>query len=383
MADVASVAPQKRLTHHRTPSWRAVADTVNFWAVEPLKLQVKRLLHAHELSVVQDNLAALAKAKFVLISTMRNEAFRVAYFLEHHRKLGFEHFIIVDNQSDDNLRALVRDAPDVTVFSANGSYKASRFGIVWVNHILSTYAVDKWILHVDPDEFLVYPECDREPIGELARKLEGAGMKALPTILVDMYSARPVTENACLPGQNPLEVCSYFDGDTYSESVQNPLSVKHIRGGPRARVFFGGNVAESPMLNKTPLVRWRPHYAFARSTNEIWPPYLAGNLFAKRKGMAGALLHFKFLSEFVAKIEEERERKEHCEEYSDYSNALDRAASMSFMTENSVRYEGWRSLARCALISTIMMGAPMNEVRIPAAEESPHVIYRSTNDEIV
>ena len=56
-------------------------------------------------------------------------------------------------------------------------------------------------------------------------------MEALPTILLDMYSPRPISENTYKPGQDPLDVCAYFDSNTYTEAFETPLSVKHIRAG--------------------------------------------------------------------------------------------------------------------------------------------------------
>ena len=332
-----------------TPRVWTVLERVNYWLLEPLRLEIKRRLHVGELSLEQDNLAALKKSQFVLISTMRNEAFRVPYFLDYYRKLGFEHFIIVDNESDDNLREVLKAAPDVTVFAARGSFKKARFGIAWVNHILSKYAEGKWVLHVDPDEFLVFPGSDRNSIRDYAGTLVDAGMRALPAILIDMYSDRPVTENECRPGQNPLEVCPYFDGDGYVERIENPMSVKHIRGGPRLRLFPDGS--DGPMLNKTPFLLWEKPVAYARCANEVWPPYLSGRSYERRRGMAGALLHFKFVAEFVDKVEEELDRNENCEEYGSYASALDRVSTMSFMAPNSTRYEDWRSLAVLGLIS--------------------------------
>jgi Glycosyl transferase family 2 len=326
------------------------AEYLNYLAVEPLKVQIKRLRHIRDLELKIDRLDALARARTVAISTMRNEAFRIPYFLEYYRRMGVEHFVFVDNESSDSLHDIACDAPDVTLYLARGSYKAARYGIAWVNHILGRHAVGKWILHVDPDEFLVYPECDQLSISDLVSNLERAGQRALPTVMVDMYSDRPVVENICRPGQDPLSVCPYFDCDGYLESVENPLSVKHIRGGPRVRAFFA-DALTGPMLNKTPLVHWKGHYAFIRSTMEIWPPNLADSSYRTKKGMGGALLHFKFLSEFVGKVGEEKTRGQHTDEYARYLRRMNDGQNVSFMCPSSVRFEGWRSLKACGLIS--------------------------------
>ena len=257
--------------------WRLCAEGVHYWAISAAEAFDPVRMHAHQVTLAQDNLGALSKSAFLLITTCRNEGFRLPAFLNHYRRLGFEHFVIVDNESTITCASLVKDAPDVTVYSAHGSFKAARFGIPWVNSILGRHANGKWVIHVDPDEYLVYPGCDTVPIRDYAAQLKRAGMRGLPVIMLDMYSDRPVTENKVRPGQDPLEVCPYFDGNTYVEVRENPLSVKHIRGGPRLRLFPDGT--KGPMLNKTPLLFWSQPVAYARCANEVWPPYLAGRTY--------------------------------------------------------------------------------------------------------
>ena len=97
---------------------KSASNFVSSWVMEPIKLEIKRAIHAQDLSLAQDNLAALKRAKFVLISTMRNETFRMQYFLDYYRKLGFEHFVIIDNQSDDGLMGMPQRAGRNGVFRA-------------------------------------------------------------------------------------------------------------------------------------------------------------------------------------------------------------------------------------------------------------------------
>jgi len=325
-------------------------ERINYFVSEPSKVRIKRALHAHELTLVFDRLEALAGARTILISTMRNEAFRIPFFLDYYRRMGVEHFIFIDNESTDTLHDIVRNAPDVSLYMAHGSFKAARYGMAWVNHLLHKHAVGKWILHVDPDEFLVYPNCDTEGLALLTEQLERKGLGGLPTLMVDMYSDRPIGENVCRPDQNPAEICPYFDATSYVETVHVPLTVKEVRGGPRARTFFAGPSA-GPMLHKTPLVKWGASHMYVRCAHEVWPPNLADRSYQTRKGMAGALLHFKFLAEFTEKVDEEAERGQHTDEYKQYLRTMQDNARMSFMTPNSVRFEGWRSLADCGLIS--------------------------------
>lgn len=336
----------------RAPPERApqtLVHRLNYWVVERAKVEVLRWRHARELRPQTVRREALDKARFVLITTLRNEAFRLPYFFRYYRSIGVEHFIIVDNQSDDGLHALVEDMPDVSVWVACGSYKRSRYGVVWMNHLLSRYCAGKWIVNADPDEILVFRDEDASGLPGLARRLESQRVRGLATMMVDMYSDRPVEENLYRPGEDPLAVCPYFDAWGYRETVETPLAVKHVRGGPRARLFFA-RIEASPMLQKTPFVKWRWFYAFTRgSACEVWPPNLADRAYANRRGMPGALLHFKFLAQFVDKVHEERQRKQHTDEYVSYRKSLEGSLG-TFMFEGSRLYEGWISLVEAGLL---------------------------------
>jgi hypothetical protein len=318
---------------------------------ERLKVEIKRMIHARELIPVTVRTEALKKSRFVLITTLRNEAFRLPYFLQYYRDLGVEHFIIVDNESDDTVHDLVREMDDVSIWIARGSYKKSRYGVVWMNHLLSKYCDGKWIMNADPDEFLVYRDQENCNLPRLAERLERGGVRGLATVTVDMYSDRPIEENIYKPGQNPLEVCPYFDAYGYRETVETMLSVKHVRGGPRARIFFG-SAETSSMLQKTVFVKWKWYYAFTRgSACEVWPPNLADARYADQSGMPGALLHFKFVAQFVEKVVEEQQRKQHTDEYNTYSSRLESRAPNSFMFEGSRRFEGWRSFVEAGILT--------------------------------
>lgn len=360
MTDVGAAPAKAPQTHTNAAPLRlplTLWQKLDYLVVERLKVEVKRYLHAPELKPAKVRLDALKNARFVLITTLRNEAFRLPYFLQYYRDLGVEHFIIVDNESDDNVHDLVRDMDDVSIWIAKGSYKASRYGVAWMNHLLSKYCNGKWIMNADPDEFLVYCDQDASGLPGLAKQLEGKGIRGLATMTVDMYSDRPIAENIYKAGQDPLEVCPYFDAYGYRETIETPLSVKHVRGGPRTRMFFG-RAEVSSMLQKTVFVNWKSHYAFTRgSACEVWPPNLADPAYANQSGMPGALLHFKFVAQFVEKVVEEEQRKQHTDEYVTYKSRLDAKATDSFMYEGSRRFNGWASLADVGILTWPMLAA--------------------------
>ena len=65
--------------------------------------------------------------------------------------------MILDNGSTDGFRDWAAEQPDMLVWYTEASYKASNFGMLWVNKLLRRHAGSRWCVVVDPDEFLVYP----------------------------------------------------------------------------------------------------------------------------------------------------------------------------------------------------------------------------------
>ena len=55
----------------------------------------------HELRPVVSRVGAIRPDSLLLFSTLRNELVRLPYFLRYYRELGINHFLIVDNGSDD------------------------------------------------------------------------------------------------------------------------------------------------------------------------------------------------------------------------------------------------------------------------------------------
>jgi hypothetical protein len=329
--------------------------TFKNWALnlfELSKAHLRLLAKRHEISVLK--LApTLGRSRHVVVMVIRNEAGRLPFFLRYYRKLGFEHFVVIDNSSTDHLHALLLPEPDVSLFLARGSYGKSRYGNDWINGVLQKYCVDKWILYVDADEFLVYPHCDHSNIAALTDELIFRGQRALPGMMVDMYSDRPVAANRCEPGQDPLSVCPFFDGTGYQKSLDAMTKTLWIKGGVRARIFFQDNFWAGPALNKTSLVLWKRHFVFLKSAHQLWPFHLNNGQAETPGTITGALLHFKFLDDLKRKISEEAVRRQHTAEYDFYAGKARGVEEWSPLMEAcSLRYESWRSLEESGLIQS-------------------------------
>src|SRR4030095_5576466 len=66
--------------------------------------------------------AALAEARLVVVCVVRNERTMLPHFLAHYRRLGAQHFVFIDNLSDDGTRDWLLAQPDVVLYSTDTDY---------------------------------------------------------------------------------------------------------------------------------------------------------------------------------------------------------------------------------------------------------------------
>ena len=313
----------------------------------------RAMIKRRELAQVQNRTGQIRKGDILLFATLRNEKVRLPYFLEYYRDMGVNHFLIVDNDSDDGSREYLAQQPDVSLWHTAKSYKRSRFGIDWINGLLMRHGHGHWALVVDPDEFFVFPFCDTRPLRALTDWLDSSSIRSFSAMLLDMYPKGSIGAQPYREGQNPLEIAQYFDSGNYMIK-RNPLYGNlWIQGGPRARTFFADTPERAPALNKIPLVKWNRSYVYASSTHMLLPRGL--NLVYDEWGgekASGCLLHAKFLDTFAAKAEEEMNRRQHyaaSHEYRAYREGL--AAQPDLWCKWSEKYINWRQLEILGLMS--------------------------------
>lgn len=308
---------------------------------------------SRELTIVQNRASAIRSGDILLFSTLRNENIRLPYFLKYYRDLGVNHFLMVDNDSEDGGRDYLAAQPDVSLWTTTASYKASHFGVDWLNWLQQKHGHDHWCLVVDPDEFLVYPFCDTRPLRALTDWLDASEIRSFGAMLLDMYPKGRLTQHPYNSGQDPLEIASWFDSGNYTISKNPGLYNLWIQGGPRARLFFRDQPWAAPALNKIPLVRWDRDYAYVSSTHMLLPRGL--NLVYDEWGgekASGCLLHTKFLDTLGPKAREELVRAEHyakSQEYRAYDQGLKEDPDL--WCKWSEKYINWRQLEILGLMS--------------------------------
>jgi len=187
-----------------------------------------------------DDLAADA---ILAICVGRNEAAQLPWFLDYYRKLGVDHFLYIDNDSDDGSRDVLSGWSDVTLYHTSQGYLDSSSGRLWPMQIARSHALDHWCLTLDLDEILVYPMSEQVNLRALTEWMDSQNADALQTLMIDMY---PSSVTTYTPHQDFIEASPYFDEGPYwaSHSGTFPRSAslvvraigccsRAIRGGAR------------------------------------------------------------------------------------------------------------------------------------------------------
>ncbi len=307
----------------------------------------------HQLSAVVDRTAQIGPADILVASTVRNEALRLPYFLDYHRKLGVGHFLMVDNASDDGTHDYLARQPDVSLWTTSHSYRLSRFGMDWLTWLQLRHAHGHWCLTLDADEIFIYPHHNTRPLRALTEWLDRTGRDSFGALMLDMYPKGALGAQSYRPGDDPFRTLCWFDAGNYMITRKADLENLWIQGGVRARRFFADRPRRAPTMGKTPLVRWDRRYAYVSSTHSILPRRL-NHVYDDQGGerVSGVLLHSKFLPMVVERSAEEKQRKEHfanSDLYETYYDSLSRDPEL--WCERSTKLISWRQLEAMGLMS--------------------------------
>jgi glycosyl transferase family 2 len=283
---------------------------------------------------------------------VRNEAARLPYFLEYHRKLGIMEFFFIDNDSSDATVDYLLSQDDCHCFRAHGSHFALNVAPAnWTNTLLNTFGSGHWCVVLDGDELLAYPSSETVNIGRLCEFLERSGAEALGAVMIDMYGDGPIAAAAYRPGTPFFQASPFFDPKPgrVRPTYDAGCLPEQMFGGVRERVFWHGKFKQMrpPCLSKVPLVKWRRGMSY-----RVAQHVLTG---ARLSNHRTAILHFKFLTGFEEALKTSLQENEGVEEAGlkervAYAELLRANPGLCLRDANSVRYEGTSQLVRLGWI---------------------------------
>jgi GT2 family glycosyltransferase len=231
--------------------------------------------------------------ELLAVTTVRNGKFHLRSFLEHHRRLGIAHFLVLDNGSTDGTIEFLCAQPDVSLFRTSVPYRT--YENVMKRYMVREHSTGKWNLFVDIDELFDYPGSESLPVDDLLTYLTEHGYTAVVAQMVDMFADGPLADSPT----EPVDLRSafpYFDITDiskqpywYDDEPESPLKSHH--GGIR-RTIFGSNNG----LSKAALT-------FVDDRIEIFAAWHHARN-ARFADITCALLHFPFNRDFYEKSEE-------------------------------------------------------------------------------
>ena len=323
------------------------------WRWGRRRLLARAITKRRQLTPVVDRTASIRPGDILAFVCLRNEGARLPYFLEHYRRLGIDHFIAIDNGSNDGSKKLLADNRDVSLWRTNGSYRLARFGLDWTTWLQMKFGHGHWCLTVDADELFVYPYWQTRPLPALCNELSRRHRSSMAALMLDLYPKGALGDARYSPGDDPLDAIPWFDAGNYTIRHQPGQDSLWVQGGARARAFFASAPRRAPTMGKVPLIFWNRRYAYLNSTHAALPPRLNRTYGETGDEMlSGVLLHTKFLSHIVSRSRDERARGEHFANsalYDDYYEAL--TQNPKLWCSASTRYRGWRHLEGLGLMA--------------------------------
>lgn len=345
------------------------------WSAYRLRWKRRELLwrairSVRKLSPIADRTSRISTRDILLFAVIRNEASRLPEFLEHYRKLGVNHFLIVDNGSNDASATILRDQADISIWRSYDEYRATRFGMDLIGALLLRYGHDHWCLTVDADELLIYPDWDRCDLAGLTVRLDSEGVPGMGALMLDLYPSGPLGEMDADINAPLVEQLPWFDAGPYRSEIAEPKRNRIVKGGVRERAFFTEAPELSPTLNKLPLIRWNWRYVYVNSTHSLLPPKL-NDLYdgPEDQRLSGILLHGKFLPGIIQKSVEDLTRRQHFiqpERYTHYHRAIvDRPV---LWHNGSCRFRDWEQLVELGLMGNGERSQQRNEAKKTSAD---------------
>lgn len=279
--------------------------------------------------------------KVILITVMKNEITRVKNFLDYYRKIGIEHFVILDNHSSDGTKEFLCHQDDCDLYFTDERYSTIKRE-AWINRLISYYGFSRWYMVVDSDEHFTYPNIECLKINQFIECMEKKDVKRVRSIMLDMYPRANI--NAIRDKElDYITEYVYFDNkESYTINIRDVGVV--VTGGPRERLF---NI--KVYLTKYPLfffekgdLQVHSHYQFPYNKNRT-PCY-------------SALLHYKFLGTDIDKYKQRLREKSFYNGSKEYERYLqlfgDEEKELSFYSQDiSVRYTDSKSLLIAGVVN--------------------------------
>lgn len=127
----------------------------------------------------------LADERPVVFCCFKNAAYHIRAFIEHHRELGFQHFVLMDNGSTDGTTEIVTGYSGVTLFQSTASFGTHQ--VEMREYLLHRFGRNRWCLMLDVDEHFRWYNAPAQSLGAFTKQLEQNEWNAVVAHMVDVF----------------------------------------------------------------------------------------------------------------------------------------------------------------------------------------------------
>lgn len=271
----------------------------------------------------------------ILVGVVKNDLPKIRMQIAHHRSLGIQNFVYIDNMSSDGTFEWLRNQ-NVDLYQVDEPFSAL-IKIAWIRQITDVYGYNRWYLILDSDELLVYPGMEYGDIKDLIHFAEKEDMNFIQSFLIDVYSKGKIfgesRESINIDADSLKKQNCYFDTDSYF--FRPSYKGLRIVGGPRTRIFSSKKEPFTPLLTKNT-------FACLRKEDMLGVHYLKPYYRNFNHPIISGLLHYKFLPNDYQKY-----RQIVCNgnyaggsrEYKRYCQVLEKKPDLYFYYEKSQKWE--------------------------------------------
>jgi hypothetical protein len=250
--------------------WRELRDSpfTFFYILLPV---LRNRRSGGELKRLTPAIGKLRGSDLIVVAPFYGEDRLLRTFLDHHRRLGVNIFVLLDLSESGGLAAQLQDAPDCAVWRPRGNKIRLKRALLWLNYLRWRYATGRWCLSLEPSDFIVFHHSETRKLKDLIEFVDSERRDHVFGVTIEMYGDRPAAELSAEPGKHPLEQLPYFDPLGYETAKPGRLRNVCVRGGPHRRLLFPSIPRRAPALNRIPLVKWKWFYSYGAGTRAMMP----------------------------------------------------------------------------------------------------------------
>lgn len=298
-----------------------------------------------EFSLYSDNLV-LDKNPLnpILLVVVKDDCDRMKVLFEHYRNLGINQFVVLDNNSTDGTLEFLSTQENTRVYQILEEFQTQKKE-AWIEKLLVKLRYNRWYIVADSDELIDYQNSEKHSLIDVIKWADNNNCKRLGGYLVDMYSKNALFEQNLSPDKMTEEFCC-FDTDSYLLNKNNKGVFSYsVLGGPRKRVF-----GTDCSLSKECVFYFDKHTLF-RNCHFLLPSKRWEEI-----PRVFAIKHYKFLSK-DKKVYKERVEKRNffagSKEYVSYCDKTEQNPDMTFIYENTAKYDNSKSLSLLPYLEVI------------------------------